>query len=58
MTAELNEGSQPQKTISRFLTDVETRLRVFAVAAQLFAERGYQKVTVRAICGLAGTNVA
>ncbi|HEV3277918.1 MAG TPA: CerR family C-terminal domain-containing protein [Terriglobia bacterium] len=40
------------------LIDVETRQRLLNVAAELFAERGFNNVTVREICQLAGTNVA
>lgn len=38
--------------------DRETRERIFAAAARLFAERGFRKVTVREICREASANVA
>jgi TetR/AcrR family transcriptional regulator, regulator of cefoperazone and chloramphenicol sensitivity len=38
--------------------DVETRQRVLNIAAELFAERGFNNVTVREICQRAGTNLA
>ena len=38
--------------------DVETRQRLLNVAAELFADKGFNNVTVREICQLAGTNVA
>jgi TetR/AcrR family transcriptional regulator, regulator of cefoperazone and chloramphenicol sensitivity len=38
--------------------DHETRQRLVEAAALLFAERGFQNVTVRDICGKAGANVA
>jgi AcrR family transcriptional regulator len=38
--------------------DVETRERLLKVASQLFAERGFSKVTVRDICRRARANVA
>ncbi|MGD0223127.1 MAG: CerR family C-terminal domain-containing protein [Terriglobia bacterium] len=38
--------------------DNETRDRVLKVAARLFAERGFNHVSVRAICKEAGSNVA
>ncbi len=40
------------------ISDHETRLRLLDAAARLFAERGFQDVTVRDICGQAGANVA
>jgi AcrR family transcriptional regulator len=39
-------------------SDTETRDRLLDVAAQLFAERGFSKVTVRDICQRAHANVA
>jgi len=39
-------------------SDQETRDRIFAVAARLFGDRGFRKVTVREICRDAGANVA
>ena len=36
----------------------ETRQRLLGVAARLFAERGFNKVTVRTLCEEAGTNIA
>ena len=38
--------------------DVETRERLLKSAAQLFADRGFKKVTVRDICRAARANVA
>ena len=38
--------------------DLETRQRLIEVAARLFAERGFSKVTVREICKSAHANVA
>ena len=38
--------------------DLETRERLLNVAAELFAEQGFNHVTVRAICQAAGANVA
>ncbi|HEX5482857.1 MAG TPA: CerR family C-terminal domain-containing protein [Terriglobia bacterium] len=38
--------------------DHETRQRLLAVAARLFAERGFKNVTIREICTEAGANVA
>ena len=38
--------------------DLETRQRLIEVAARLFAERGFSKVTVREICKSARANVA
>lgn len=38
--------------------DLETRQRLIEVAARLFAERGFSKVTVREICKRARANVA
>ena len=38
--------------------DLETRQRLIEVAARLFAERGFSKVTVREICRSARANVA
>ena len=38
--------------------DNETRSRVLKAAARLFAERGFNHVSVRAICKEAGSNVA
>ena len=38
--------------------DRETRERVLKAAAQLFADRGFKKVTVRDICRVARANVA
>ncbi len=40
------------------MNDHETRQRLLDAAARLFAERGFQDVTVRDICGQAGANVA
>jgi AcrR family transcriptional regulator len=39
-------------------SDLETRARLLAVASRRFAERGYDKVTVRDICRRARANVA
>jgi AcrR family transcriptional regulator len=38
--------------------DLRTRDRLIAVAAELFADRGFKPVTVREICTAAGANVA
>jgi len=38
--------------------DLETRARLLAAAEQLFADRGFKKVTVRDICRAARANVA
>ncbi len=40
------------------LRDRETRERLLKVAAQLFADRGFKKVTIREICRAARANVA
>lgn len=40
------------------VTDQETRQRLIEAAARLFADRGFNNVTVRDICGEAGANVA
>jgi len=40
------------------INDHETRQRLMDAAARLFAERGFENVTVRDICGQAGANVA
>jgi len=40
------------------INDLETRQRLLEVAARLFAEHGFQHVTVREICKEAGANVA
>src|SRR5882672_3038136 len=40
------------------LRDRETRERVLRSAAQLFADRGFKKVTIRDICRAARANVA
>jgi TetR/AcrR family transcriptional regulator, regulator of cefoperazone and chloramphenicol sensitivity len=40
------------------ITDTETRQRLLNSAAELFAERGFNHVTVRELCQLAGANVA
>jgi len=39
-------------------TDAATRDRLLDTGTRLFAERGFQQVTVRDICGAAGANVA
>src|SRR5262245_34145318 len=44
--------------VTRVLEDRETRDRLLSVAARLFAERGFSKVTVRDICEKAHANVA
>lgn len=38
--------------------DVETRQRLLAAGARLFADRGYANVTIRDICGAAHANIA
>ncbi|MBI3933163.1 MAG: CerR family C-terminal domain-containing protein [Acidobacteria bacterium] len=58
MNLDLREARQPRKTAYRFPADQETRQRLFDVAARLFAERGFKKVTVREICRMARANVA
>lgn len=45
----MNEGDQSTKT---------TRERIIQIAAGMFAERGFQQVTVRDICSRAGANLA
>jgi TetR/AcrR family transcriptional regulator, regulator of cefoperazone and chloramphenicol sensitivity len=45
-------------TAPSLVTNVETRRRLLAVAAELFAEQGFNHVTVREICQAAGANVA
>ena len=40
------------------ITDQETRQRLLDAAERLFAERGFNKVSVRDICREAGANVA
>ncbi|HEY6291263.1 MAG TPA: CerR family C-terminal domain-containing protein [Terriglobia bacterium] len=40
------------------IVDTETRQRLLNVAAELFAEQGFNNVTVREICQVAGANVA
>jgi AcrR family transcriptional regulator len=40
------------------ITNLETRRRLLNVAAELFAELGFNHVTVREICQAAGANVA
>ncbi len=47
-----NEAQPPRKD------DQETRQRVLDAAAQFFAERGYNHVTIRDICAAAQANVA
>lgn len=44
--------------MSRPGQDVETRARLLAAGARLFAERGYGHVTVREICSAAHANIA
>jgi len=46
-------ASQPAKT-----PDLRTRDRLIDVAAELFADRGLERTTVREICAAAGANVA
>ncbi|HUI43190.1 MAG TPA: TetR family transcriptional regulator, partial [Terriglobia bacterium] len=43
---------------SEVVADVEARQRLLNVAAELFAEQGFNNVTVREICQVAATNVA
>jgi len=38
--------------------DIETRARLLNVAAELFAEQGFNNVTIREICQVAGANLA
>ena len=40
------------------ITNIETRQRLLNVAAELFAEQGFNHVTVREICQVSGANVA
>ena len=40
------------------INDMETRQRLLEAAARLFAEHGFQHVTIREICKEAGANVA
>lgn len=39
-------------------TDAPTREKLLEAAAEVFAEKGYYKATIREICGRAGANVA
>ena len=43
---------------TRAIANLETRQRLLNVAAEFFAEQGFNHVTVREICQLAGANVA
>ena len=45
-------------TTQASITDQETRQRLLDAAARLFAEHGFNKVSVRDICKEAGANVA
>ena len=49
---------RPESTRNATAEDQETRQRLLDAASRLFAERGFQNVTVRDICGQAGANVA
>src|ERR1051326_7910118 len=40
------------------IADLETRQRLLNVAAELFAEKGFNNVTVRELCQIANANVA
>jgi AcrR family transcriptional regulator len=40
------------------IVDIQTRERLLSVAAQLFAEQGFNNVTIREICQVAGANLA
>lgn len=44
--------------IANAVVDIETRERLLSVAAQLFAEQGFNNVTIREICQVAGANLA
>lgn len=50
-------ATDPNPTVPT-LTDQETRQRLLDAATQLFAERGFNQVTVRDICAAAGANLA
>jgi TetR/AcrR family transcriptional regulator, regulator of cefoperazone and chloramphenicol sensitivity len=43
---------------SNVVSDLETRQRLLNAAFELFAERGFNNVTVRELCQVAGANVA
>ena len=43
---------------TRAIANLETRQRLLNVAAEFFAEQGFNHVTVREICQVAGANVA
>ena len=47
-----------ETTTTTPIVDLETRQRLLNVAAELFAEQGFNNVTVREICQVAGANVA
>ena len=55
-TARARRSPPPAATLDR--RDQETRDRLLAVAEQLFAERGFKRVTIRDICRDAHANVA
>jgi TetR/AcrR family transcriptional regulator, regulator of cefoperazone and chloramphenicol sensitivity len=44
--------------IANPVVDIETRERLLNVAAELFAEQGFNNVTIREICQVAGANLA
>jgi len=50
----MGPGTNPSKTVQ----DLRTRDRLLQVAAEMFADRGFKKVTIREICAAASANVA
>jgi AcrR family transcriptional regulator len=54
----MGDQTSPDHSASIAHSDDETRQRLLEAAARLFAEHGFNKVTVRAICEEARTNIA